>query len=44
MQKPCDTCTRVKCPADCENKNCEVWRQWWIKRWEKIRKLFGGDG
>ncbi len=40
--KPCDTCKRVKDPVNCEYKNCEVWRQWWIKRWEETRKLFGG--
>lgn len=36
--KPCDTCDRVMDPANCENKCCQDWRQWWIKRWEEIRK------
>ena len=34
---PCVTCRRVKEPSDCENKNCQVWRQWFIGRWDQLR-------
>ena len=35
---PCKGCTRVKDPRDCENKSCAEWREWWLKRWEAMRK------
>lgn len=38
---PCITCTRVKDPGNCENKDCRVWRQWYIERWEQLRQSFG---
>ena len=25
-------------PANCENKLCKPWRQWFICRWETMRK------
>ena len=34
---PCVSCTRVENPANCENKNCQVWRQWFIGRWDQLR-------
>ena len=34
---PCLRCTRVKDPRNCENKNCQDWRRWFICRWEQIR-------
>lgn len=34
---PCLTCTRVKDPQNCENKNCNVWRNWFLMRWEQLR-------
>ena len=34
---PCVTCNRVMSPANCENKNCQVWRQWFISRWDQLR-------
>lgn len=36
-QKPCDTCTRVENPEQCENKKCAAWRKWFIERWEAMR-------
>ena len=36
-ESPCVTCTRVKDPENCENKSCQVWREWFIRRWEEIR-------
>ena len=35
---PCKTCTFVKDPKNCENKNCREWVQWFIDRWEAMRK------
>ncbi len=34
---PCLTCTRVQNPQECENKNCGVWRRWFIKSWDNFR-------
>ena len=34
---PCDTCTRVKDPKNCENKQCQVWRNWFLRKWEELR-------
>ncbi len=34
---PCLSCTRVKNPADCENKNCKLWRQWFTSQWDALR-------
>ena len=34
---PCVTCNRVMSPAKCENKNCQVWRQWFISSWDQLR-------
>ena len=36
-ENPCLTCTIVKDPANCENKSCQVWRKWFIRRWEVLR-------
>lgn len=33
---PCDGCTRVSCPAACENKNCKLWKAWFLRRWAAI--------
>lgn len=37
-ESPCLTCVRVAKPADCENKNCKDWREWWLARWAKIHR------
>lgn len=34
---PCGYCTRVPEPRDCENKNCMLWRKWYIERWDAMR-------
>ena len=33
---PCTGCTRVANPAGCENKNCKVWKSWFLRRWAAI--------
>lgn len=35
--KPCEVCTRVRRPEDCENKTCKEWQQWFIERWDAMR-------
>lgn len=40
-KKPCLTCTKIKDPSDCEIKSCKDWREWWLKRWKELRKLYG---
>lgn len=34
---PCMRCTRVKDPRQCENKNCTLWRQWFVEKWDAMR-------
>lgn len=34
---PCLSCSRVKDPENCENKNCKLWRQWFSSRWDAVR-------
>lgn len=34
--KPCDNCTRVPNPEDCDNKRCPEWQAWWKPLWDKI--------
>ena len=41
MHCPCIDCYKVDDPVNCHRKNCEEWQQWWIERWEAIRKMFG---
>lgn len=33
---PCEGCTRVVNPDGCENKNCKVWKVWFLHRWAQI--------
>jgi len=35
---PCVHCTRVQNPGECENKSCSDWRQWFICRWDAMRR------
>ena len=35
-EKPCLTCKRVKDPANCENKSCQAWREWFVKKWGEL--------
>ena len=29
---PCIECTRVQNPSACENKNCNIWRRWFLQK------------
>ena len=35
---PCLTCMRVKNPRACDDKDCKVWQNWFLSRWELIHK------
>lgn len=37
QESPCLTCTKVPIPSQCENKNCVLWRKWFLRSWENIR-------
>lgn len=39
-EKPCLTCTRVKDPANCENKSCQAWLEWFLHRWNMIHGYY----
>ena len=38
MKKPCVSCDRVVDPANCDNKDCKAWRQWYIATWDDMRR------
>ena len=43
-KSPCATCRRVKDPSNCENKQCKLWQNWFIDRWETMRdEIFRDD-
>ena len=33
---PCVGCTRVANPQACENKQCKLWKSWFLRRWAGI--------
>ena len=33
---PCQYCTRVANPEGCENKRCNYWKKWFLRRWSLI--------
>lgn len=35
---PCLSCTMVADPESCQNKNCAIWQQWFISRWDRMRQ------
>ena len=35
-QSPCKTCTRVKDPMNCSNRNCADWKKWYLNRQKQI--------
>lgn len=39
-ESPCTYCCRVENPQACDNKDCMLWRKWFINRWEQLRKLY----
>ena len=35
-KSPCICCFRVPDPANCDNKNCALWRKWFLESWDAI--------
>ena len=38
IEYPCSMCTMVKYPELCDNKKCREWQQWFIDRWDQMRR------
>ncbi len=38
VQSPCAACTRVPDPVQCENKQCKIWRGWFLERWALLHR------
>ena len=36
QQSPCETCTRVKNPESCCNRNCAAWKKWYLDNQKQI--------
>jgi len=32
---PCERCTRVENPQNCDFKRCRTWSHWWKRRWDR---------
>ncbi len=43
MLSPCQYCTRVANPKNCENKKCVPWQKWFLNKWEQTRQLYGAS-
>lgn len=41
---PCKTCTQVEDPQNCDRKLCKAWREWFLEKWEELRKGCGVNG
>ena len=39
-QNPCLTCVRVDDPSICENKNCKLWKSWFLQRWNQMHNTY----
>lgn len=37
---PCAGCTRVPDPEKCDNKDCKLWREWFLERWAQIHGYY----
>jgi len=37
---PCDHCKSVRDPGSCENKRCQKWSNWFLKRWSLIHGFY----
>lgn len=36
---PCNRCTKVPNPWDCNDKNCIRWRNWFVEKWDAMRVI-----
>ncbi len=39
-QSPCQSCTRIADPAQCDNKRCIPWQLWFADRWASIHGYY----
>ena len=37
-ESPCVSCKRVNDPRNCKNKECALWRAWFIEKWNEMRR------
>lgn len=37
MKSPCENCTQVENPAECEKRACAIWRTWFVRAWDRTR-------
>ena len=37
---PCDSCARVRDPERCDNKECALWRRWFLESWRRTCRLW----
>ena len=40
---PCAVCRRVEKPEQCDNKDCMLWRRWFLERWEQLRRVYQAE-
>ena len=40
QQYPCTNCRKVEHPQQCDNKECKLWRAWFLWRWEQLRRQY----
>lgn len=38
MFSPCMRCEKVADPRQCGDKDCGLWRQWYIRQWNAMRR------
>lgn len=38
LRNPCALCSRVPCPEECENIHCNLWRRWFLARWDRMQQ------
>ena len=41
---PCEACVRVQSPERCDNKECAVWRRWFLQSWRQTCRLWSPEG
>ena len=39
-ESPCTHSCRVPHGSKCDNKDCALWRKWFLDRWQRLRRLY----
>lgn len=39
-ESPCLRCRKVADPEKCDNKECPLWRHWFMERWDQMREEY----